>query len=87
MESAPGPEEVADVFRRLLAGTLSREQADRWAAKWVVADEPPAMADAVWEALVHLHGCDLRHGPTEDYLHSDAQIHAWLVGLLKGTAT
>ena len=65
----------------ILAGQASREEADRWAIRWVAAANPPDMDPAIWRALGKLAGCDLRHGPGNDYLHSSAQIAEWLEDL------
>jgi hypothetical protein len=45
--------------------------------QWVAADEPSISDRAVWSALMHLAGADLRAGPTE-YLHGEGDIHAWI---------
>jgi hypothetical protein len=78
VEVVPSNSEIERVFQQILAGEISRDEADRWAAQWVTADDPPNMLGPAWEALQRLHGCDLRHGPDEDYLHSDEQLGEWL---------
>jgi hypothetical protein len=73
----PSSNEVENVFLDLTSGRLSREDADVWAGQWVYADEPPDMEDSLWEALLHLAGCDLQL-PGGEYLHSDEQVQEWL---------
>lgn len=62
---------------RLIDGEISRDEADQWASQWFVNEHEP-MPDYIWEALGRLFGCNLRHGPTEPYLHSDEQLEDWL---------
>jgi hypothetical protein len=57
---------------------MSRDEADRWAAQWVAADESDVPDPAVWDALTQLYGVDLRPGPDLPYLFDDAQIEGWL---------
>lgn len=81
----PTNEDVEQAFLDLLTGRRSREEIDRWAAQWAAADDPPAMDDAVWEALSQLFGCDL----TEldgTYLHSDSQVQQWYDEFRQATA-
>ena len=78
MIAAPSPSSVERMFEELLAGRLSREEADRWAAHWVCAPVPPQMHPVIWRALTRLFGCDLRHASGADYLHDDEQIAQWL---------
>ncbi len=87
MLQAPTSNEVEAVFRRVLSGEISRDEADRWAAKWIAADKPPGMPEATWDALKKLCGCDLRHGPDEDYLHDDRQLEEWLHEFLRSDGT
>ena len=78
MKAAPTFNEVEEKLSALVAGRISREDADRWAGQWVYAAESPQMTRAIWNALQHLTGCDLRHGPQADYLHSADQFEKWL---------
>ena len=85
MTEPPSQVDVEQVLHGLLSGRLSREQADRWAAQWVTQDSPQAMPEAVWTALTHLFGCDARHGPGQEYLHTNEQISEWLASLREAT--
>jgi hypothetical protein len=82
MQHSPPPSR-ADVEAQIvgvISGQIAREEADRWAAQWVVADTE--IEDrAVWEALTRLHGVDLTHGPDRPFLHDDEQLKEWLEDL------
>ena len=78
MKPAPTLPEMEAKLTALIAGRISREEADRWAGQWVYASESSEMPAAVWSALLHLAGCDLRHGPGEEYLHTVEQFEQWL---------
>jgi hypothetical protein len=76
----PGLDEIEGVFVTVLAGRISRDEADRWAGRWYGAD------DLVWDdvslwALRLLFGIDLPSGPDGRFLHDDAQVEAWLAEL------
>jgi len=76
-----GPPTRADVERKfveLLAGRSTRDEVDRWAARWVAADDSNVDDDVVWWGLMQLFGIDMRHGPGEPYLHDTEQISEWL---------
>ncbi|MFE0641128.1 hypothetical protein ACFW2Y_05880 [Streptomyces sp. NPDC058877] len=78
----PTPDDIEARFVELVAGRLSRDEADRWAARWV--QEEAATWDASsWWALNLLHGVDLPAGTDGGYLHDDEQIRAWLAELRK----
>jgi len=75
------PPTRADVERKfvdLLDGLSTRDEVDRWAARWVGADDPGVEDDVVWDGLMLLCGIDMRHGPGEPYLHDCQQISDWL---------
>jgi hypothetical protein len=75
--AAPTRAEVEVKFLGLIDRSISRDEADRWAAQWVATDA--AVEDgAVWWALGLLYGIDLQHGPNGPYLHDEAQISGWL---------
>jgi hypothetical protein len=78
MNPAPTLPEVEAMLTALIAGRISREEANQWAGQWVYASESSQMPSAVWNALLHLAGCDLRHGPAEEYLHPVEQFEEWL---------
>jgi hypothetical protein len=78
MKPAPTFPEVEAKLAALIAGRISRDEADRWASQWVYAAESSEMPSAVWNALLNLAGCDLRHGPGEEYLHTVEQFEGWL---------
>ncbi len=78
MKPAPTFGEVEEKLLGLIAGRISRDEADRWAAHWVYDPESPQMADALWTALLRLAGCDLKESKDGTYLHSEEQIQGWL---------
>ena len=86
MQTPPSLTDVDTLFANLQGGRCSREDADRWAAQWHGAAESPRLHPAIWVALSRLHGCDLRHGPGEDYLHTNEQIAEWHAEFLASTA-
>ncbi|MEW2354029.1 hypothetical protein [Spirillospora sp. NPDC029432] len=78
MRQPPTRDEIEAMFLGLLDGTVSRDEADRWAGQWRTAGEPNATDSAIWRALGLLHGIDLRHGRGQPYLHDQEQIADWL---------
>ncbi|MGA7808191.1 hypothetical protein [Bradyrhizobium sp.] len=71
---------VRRVFEDVLSGTLSREQADRWAYTVVQQEEagvatysPSFERDYIWAGVMYLYGIDTMKAPGE-YLHSDDDI-------------
>jgi hypothetical protein len=81
MKSAPTPPSRSDVeerFAAVLDHSQSRDEVDRWAARWVAADDPDVADADMWWGLLKLCGIDLRHGPDMPYLHDDEQIAEWL---------
>ncbi|MER6347169.1 hypothetical protein ACWC10_10745 [Streptomyces sp. NPDC001595] len=76
----PTLDEIEDVFVELAAGRLPRDEADRWAARWVTEDGID-WDDLSWWALDRLHGIDLPAGVSGGHLHDDAQVRAWLAEL------
>jgi len=63
-----------------LAGTRTRDEADRWASEWHGGPDDDAVTDeVVWWALGLLHGVDITAGPTGPLLHDDDQLREWLV--------
>ncbi|MET8785479.1 MULTISPECIES: hypothetical protein [unclassified Streptomyces] len=81
----PTLDEIEDHFVGLVAGRLSRDEADRWAAGWMTEDEI-VWDDLSWWALDLLHGIDLPAGESDGYLHDDEQVRAWLAELRKRRA-
>ncbi|GAA1939567.1 hypothetical protein GCM10009738_10930 [Kitasatospora viridis] len=73
-------DEIEERFAAVLAGRLSRDEADRWAGEWITA-EGLAWDDVSWWALGLLHGIDLPAGPEDGFLHDDAQVRSWLAEL------
>ena len=75
---------VEDVWQAVLDGTLSRDVAHDWAARWIEADDPQINDLMVLSALQRLHGFDLvwvdverttvRHGGSAAYVHSLGDI-------------
>jgi|SRR5882724_110607 len=73
---------VCRVFENVLNGSMSREQADRWAYAVVLEEEtgivtysPPHERDRIWAGVMYLYGVDTMKAPGE-YLHSDSDISA-----------
>ena len=73
---------VCRVFENVLNGSMSREQADRWAYAVVQEEEtgivtysPPHERDRIWAGVMYLYGVDTMKAPGE-YLHSDDDISA-----------
>lgn len=77
----PSRDDVERQFVELLAGLSTRDEVDRWAARWVAADDPGVEDEVVWWGLTHLFGIELRHGAQEPYLHDLEQISRWLADL------
>jgi hypothetical protein len=75
---APSRVDVESLLVGVLAGRISRDKADRWAAQWVTAADPQIDDPVVWDALRRLHGVDLTHGQGQPFLHSDEQLEEWL---------
>ncbi|MEV5555831.1 hypothetical protein AB0L44_19440 [Nonomuraea wenchangensis] len=73
----PGLDEIEQRFVAILEGRMSRDEADRWAGRWV-ADDDLVWNEVEWWALRLLHGIDLAHGPGEGFLHDDEQVRQWL---------
>jgi hypothetical protein len=73
---------VCRVFENVLNGSMSREQADRWAYAVVQAEEtgivtyaPPLERERIWAGVMYLYGVDTMKAPGE-YLHSANDICA-----------
>ncbi|MEU6313048.1 hypothetical protein [Streptomyces sp. NPDC047014] len=82
MHPTPQPtlDEIEQRFTALLNGTLTRDEADRWAGRWV-KDDTLDWDETSWWALGLLHGIDLRGDTPDTYLHEEAQLHDWLTEL------
>ena len=75
-------ETVRRVFEGVLSGSISREQADRWAYAVVLQEETGVMTysparerERIWAGVMYLYGVDTMKAPGE-YLHSDNDISA-----------
>lgn len=71
---------VQRVFEDVLAGRISREQADRWAYTVVQHNEARTLQysssedrERVWAAVMYLYGVDITTAPGK-YLHADDDI-------------
>jgi hypothetical protein len=71
---------VRRVFEDVLAGRMTREQADRWAYTVVQQEEagtlvysPAADKERIWSGVMYLYGVDIMESSGE-YLHSDDDI-------------
>ncbi|MGK5732929.1 hypothetical protein [Streptomyces sp. URMC 124] len=76
----PSLDEIEECFVALVEGRLTRDEADRWAARWV-ADDGLDWDDTSWWALKLLYGIDLPAAESGSYLHDDEQVRAWLAEL------
>ncbi|MET9349904.1 hypothetical protein [Streptomyces termitum] len=81
----PTLDEIEDRFVELAAGRLSRDEADRWAARWMMEDGL-VRDDLSWWALNRLYGIDLPADESGGYLHDDEQVRVWLAELRKRRA-
>src|SRR5258707_5576979 len=75
-------ETVRWVFEGVLSGSISREQADRWAYAVVRQEEtdvvtysPPRERERIWAGVMYLYGVDTMKAPGQ-YLHSDNDVRA-----------
>jgi hypothetical protein len=73
---------VRRVFEDVLSGSISREQADRWAFAVVLQEEagvatysPAHERDRIWAGVMYLYGIDTMKAPGQ-YLHPDTDIRA-----------
>lgn len=73
----PNLDEIEEHLAAVVTGQMTRDAADRWARRWVTADELK-WDDLEWWALNLLFGIDLRAGPDQGYLHDDEQVREWL---------
>ena len=74
-------QDVADRFEAILSGTLSREDADRWAWHAMQAGDrndldfaPPSDEQRIWRGLTYLFGIDLPGEAIGSHLHSDDDV-------------
>ena len=81
----PDLDEIEACFAAVVEGRVSRDAADRWAARWWV-DDTLDWDELSWWALRLLHGIDLRMGPEEPYLYDDEQVQGWLEELRRRRA-
>ena len=71
----PSRAEVLEVLRRLVEGTLEREDASSWASPWVTNDDVE-FAPAVWQALERLSGADMI-STDRPYLYGPEDFRDW----------
>lgn len=76
----PTLDEIEERFVALVEGRLTRDEADRWAARWMAYDDL-VWDDVSWWALGLLYGIDLPGGPDGAFLHDDEQVRDWLAAL------
>jgi hypothetical protein len=75
---APSRADVEGRLRGVVDGSLSRDEADRWAMQWVAADDSQVEDPVVWHGLSRmLAGIDMP-GAAGAFLHDDAQVAEWL---------
>jgi hemerythrin superfamily protein len=82
--------DVQNVFEDLIAGRISREDADRWAyARMQSFDSndllfhPKAEEELLWDAVQYLYGIDTKVSPDE-YMHSIEDIETEYLSRWKG---
>jgi len=73
--------DIANKFDGVLAETLTRDEADRWAWSMIEADDaggleflPPTDHDRIWRGLIYLHGIDMPHPEGGGFLHTQQDI-------------
>jgi hypothetical protein len=83
---------VRRVFKDVLSGRMSREQADRWAYAVVQEEEtgivkyaPPRARERIWAGVMYLYGIDAMTAPNA-YLHSDDDIRDAMMANLDGVS-
>ncbi|GLW12287.1 hypothetical protein Misp01_74150 [Microtetraspora sp. NBRC 13810] len=78
MGSGPTRREAYDMLRNLVAGKISREEANDWASIWSGTDRDVEVDDEfTWAMLSRLHGCDIQVSPGE-YMYSALDFREWL---------
>lgn len=82
----PDLDAIEERLAGVAEGRISRDDADRWAARWVTDDELH-WDDLRWWALNLLCGIDLPAEPGNGYLHGDEQVSEWLQELRRRRAT
>jgi hypothetical protein len=76
----PDLDDIEACLSAVVAGRMSRDGADRWAARWT-ADDSLQWDDLAWWTLTLIHGIDMPIGPEGGFLHDDEQIRGWLLEL------
>jgi hypothetical protein len=83
--------EVKNVFKDVIDGKCSREDADRWAYAYIKNEDlgelefsPLTEREKIWSGLNYLYGIDLKSKPNE-YLHSKDDIINVYLDLLNDT--
>jgi hypothetical protein len=81
---------VRRVFKDVLSGRMSREQADRWAYAVVREEEtgvvtysPPRERERIWAGVMYLYGIDTMKAPNA-YLHSNDDIREAMMASIGG---
>jgi hypothetical protein len=71
---------VRRVFKDVLSGRITREQADRWAYVVMQKEDagvlkymPPGDRECIWAGVMYLYGVDTRKGQNE-YLHTNDDV-------------
>ncbi|XUM02694.1 hypothetical protein ACQ86F_03745 [Streptomyces venezuelae ATCC 10712] len=76
----PTPDDIEERFAALVEGRLTRDEADRWAGRWMAADGL-VWDEVSWWALGLLDGIDLPADASGAHVHDDEQLRAWLAEL------
>ncbi|SFW63749.1 hypothetical protein [Amycolatopsis australiensis] len=77
--TGPGLDEIEAWFDAVLSGRVTRDEADRWAMRWLRDDSAGLVeldAEQLW-ALDLLGGIDLPDGSGAGFLHSEEQVREW----------
>jgi hypothetical protein len=78
-QPSPTREEIEAWLTGVLTGAHTRDEADRWAARWHEGPVDEAVNDeVVWWALDLLHGIDMPAGVDGSFMHDDDQVRQWL---------
>lgn len=79
-DKVPSRFEVRQKLLALINNSLSREEVEKWADQWGMADDPPDMEDDIWNVLSNMCAAGIMAYPDKDdpYLYGPADFTAWL---------
>lgn len=81
----PSRQDVIDILNAVLKGTMSREAASDWSAKWVAAEDSLEIDPTTWDALNFIFMMDAPK-PDRTYAFSLEAIRLELSKLTRGDA-